>query len=394
MNEPEYMPPQNEERETFNEIQESTQSTLAILTQSEHAAMVATANQKGNRRSVEHFSKTLEAYATHSQPVALSMFYTVPRDGKQIIGASVRYAEIVAPCWKNNSAGSRLIGDTDKTVTAQGVFMDYENNVRNVKEIPRRITDKNGNRFKEDMILTTAKAALSVAYRESILKGGVPMALWLPPYEQAKLTAVGKAVSHSQRIDAAMEYMNKLGVTEWQIMNAVECPSPKDLTIDQILTLRTLCEEIKQGKRTIDEVFGSEYDKEIEAIFVQLKTGAAERNLMRTSYRGRPKDLLEYLKGKLPSSARQATTEKAADKPDDKPTGDKKDEPPAEKTKASGKGRTKNNAEQAKEPETQQSTATQTEAKKDEAPPATSNDGQLFNDNQDAEPADGDKYNF
>ena len=97
------------------------------------------------------------------------------------------------------------------------MFIDYEFNNRNIKEIPRRITDKDGRKFDDDMVLTTGKAALSIAYREAVLKGGVPMALWDPAYQQAKLAAVGQAISHSQRIDAAMEYLNKLGVTEWQI---------------------------------------------------------------------------------------------------------------------------------------------------------------------------------
>ena len=137
----EYLPPENE---TSMEIVEASPSTLAILNQSEYAAMVATANLDKNKRKIDIFSKNLMTYATHSQPVALSMFYTLPRAGKQIVGPSVRYAEVVAPTWKNNSTGSRMIGVTDDTITAQGVFIDYEFNTRNIKEIPRRITNSQG----------------------------------------------------------------------------------------------------------------------------------------------------------------------------------------------------------------------------------------------------------
>lgn len=293
--------------ENASDLQEAAPSTLAVITQSEHAAMVATANMRQNRRNIEDFSKKLMQYATHSAPVAITMFYSLPRAGKQIIGASVRFAEVVAPCWKNNSAGSRLIGMADNTVTAQGVFLDYENNVRNVKEVPRRITDKDGHRFNEDMILTTGKAALSIAYREAILKGGVPMALWTPAYEEAKLTAVGKAMSHTQRIEAAMEYLTKLGVTEWQICNAVNVPSPKEMGVDEIVTLRTLCEEIKKQVRTVEDVFGSEFDKEIDSLMDQLKLPQAQRSLLKNSYRGRAKDLVENLRSRLtPTSSTQS----------------------------------------------------------------------------------------
>jgi hypothetical protein len=295
----EYLPPENESSLEITEIQPSA---LAVLNQSEHAAMVTTANLSANRRNLEVFGKKLMSYATHSQPVALSMFYTLPRAGKQIIGASVRFAEVVAPCWKNNSTGSRIIGCTDDTVTAQGVFIDYEANMRNVKEIPRKITDKEGRKFNADMILTTSKAALSIAYREAILKGGVPMALWSPAYEQAKLTAVGQAMSHAQRIDAAMEYLTKLGVTEWQIMNAVGVSSPKELEIEHLVTLKTLCEEIKKGARTIEEVFGSQFDKEIDSLFTQLGKNETEKRLLKNSYMGRAKELVEYLRSRIPQA--------------------------------------------------------------------------------------------
>ena len=315
--EPEYLNPQSEDQSV--EIIEPTPSALAVLNQSEHAAMVTTANLPSNRRKIEDFEKKLMAYSTHSQPVAMSMFYTLPRAGKQIVGPGVRFAEVVAPCWKNNSAGSRMVGATDDSVTAQGVFIDYENNVRNVKEIPRKITDKDGRKFNADMILTTSKAALSIAYREAILKGGVPMALWSPAYEAAKLTAVGKALSHQARIDAAMEYLNKLGVTEWQICNSVGVTSPKELEVDHLVTLKTLCEEIKKGARTIEDVFGSPYDKEIESLFTQLKKNETEKRLLRDSYMGRASELVEYLRERAKGSNGQTV---ASSKPKDDPKQD------------------------------------------------------------------------
>ena len=223
---PEILSPESDFSQEQTDI---TPSALAILNQSEHASMVASANLPQNRRKLKDFDDKLMAYANHSQPVALSMFYSLPRAGKQIIGASIRFAEIVAPCWKNCAVASRVVGDATDTVTAQGIFIDYEANLRNSIEVPRRITDKDGRRYNADMIVTTSNAAMSIARRNAVLKGGVPQALWSPAYEAAQLTAVGKAVSHAQRVADAMEYLMKLGVTELQALNAVECPSVKDL---------------------------------------------------------------------------------------------------------------------------------------------------------------------
>ena len=289
----EFLAPEESERQ---EIEQVSPSALAILNQSEHAAMVQTANLAANRRRLVDFDSRLMAYANHSQPIALSMFYSLPRAGKQIIGPSVRFAEIVAPCWKNCAVGSRVLGAMEGTVTAQGIFIDYEANLRNSVEVPRRITDKNNHRFSDDMIVTTMNAAMSVARRNAVLKGGVPQALWTPAYDAAQLTAVGKAASHAQRVADAMEYLNKLGVTEWQILNAVGVPSPKELETEHLVTLRVLCGEIKRGDKTIEEVFGSAHDKEIDALFAQLKMNQAQQTMLRNSYLGRAAELVAYLR--------------------------------------------------------------------------------------------------
>lgn len=302
------------------EQSELTPSALAILNQSEHASMVASANLPNNRRKLKEFDDKLMAYANHSQPVALSMFYSLPRAGKQIIGASIRFAEIVAPCWKNCAVASRVVGDANDTVTAQGVFIDYEANLRNSVEVPRRITDKEGKRYNADMIVTTSNAAMSIARRNAVLKGGVPQALWSPAYEAAQLTAVGKAVSHAQRIADAMEYLHKLGVTEEQALNAVECPSVKDLEVEHLVTLKVLCQEIKRGEKTIEEVFGSPLDKEIEALFTQLGKTAAQGRMLRSSYIGRPKELLDFLRGQLGPKTTVAEKMQQATVPEQQPT--------------------------------------------------------------------------
>lgn len=377
-NEAEYLQPESED-DPIEQI-EAAPSTLAIITQSEYAAMVATANIKGNRRSVDEFSKKLMLYATHSQPVALGMFYSLQRAGKQIVGPSVRFAEVVAPCWKNNSTGSRIIGETEQTVTAQGVFLDYEANMRNVKEIPRRITSSDGRKFNSDMILTTSKAALSIAYREAILKGGVPQALWTPAYEEAKLTAVGKAMSHSARIDAAMEYLTKLGVTEWQIMNAVGCASPKEMETEHLVTLKVMCEEIKRGDRTIEAVFGSPYDKEIDALFTQLKKNEAEKRLLKGSYMGRAKELVEYLRERVTPAARGTEVKQETKTEPEKKT----DEASGTTSPATGKkGGAKKGKEQPPATDTQAEGTKETAETKPEEKPAA-----------DGKEADSGSFNF
>ena len=57
----EYLSPDSEASAEIVEVQPSA---LAVITQSEYAAMVATANQPANKRKIDVFSKQLMSYAT------------------------------------------------------------------------------------------------------------------------------------------------------------------------------------------------------------------------------------------------------------------------------------------------------------------------------------------
>jgi hypothetical protein len=292
---PDFIAPEDEEQE----IVQTSPSALAVLAQSEHAAMVQTANLPGNKRKLAEFESRLMSYATHSQPIALQMFYSLPRGGKQVIGPSIRFAEITAPAWKNCAVAARVMDVSDTMAISQGIFIDYEQNLRNAVEVPRRITDKDGRRYGADMIVVTMNAAMSVARRNAVLKGGVPQALWTPAYEAAMLTAVGKANSHAQRVADAMEFLHKLGLTEWQILNSVGVPSVRELETEHLLILRVLVTEIKRGDKSIEEVFGSQFDAEIISLFSQLKMNQTQQTMFRNSYMGRPSELASYLREKV-----------------------------------------------------------------------------------------------
>jgi hypothetical protein len=84
-----------------------------------------------------------------------------------------------------------------------------------------------------------------------------------------------------------------------QALNAVECPSVKDLEIEHLVTLKVLCQEIKRGDKTIEQVFGSPLDKEIDALLTQLGKNATQQRMLKDSYAGRTKELLEYLTAQL-----------------------------------------------------------------------------------------------
>ena len=291
------LPPEHDEEVSAVEETELTNSSaLAVLNQSEYLAMVEIARKYPRR--LKSFEDRLMQYANHSQRVALSMFYSLPREKKQIVGASIRFAEILVPCWGNCAAGTRPMGESRETVTSQGLFFDYENRMKIAVEVPRRITDKYGNRYGADMIMTTMNAANSIAYRNAVLRG-VPRALWMDAYEQAVLTAAGKAKSHKQNLEEIFDIFHKMQVTDWQIFNALGVQGISEVEPLHVVTLRVLYQEVHKGEKTVDEVFGSPYDKEIEALFTELKYNGTMQRQTRETYLGRAKDLLEYLRGRV-----------------------------------------------------------------------------------------------
>ena len=204
------------------------------------------------RDAIRNISRAAEM-ATNSQEIAEACMYSMPRGDKHIVGASVRFAEILVSQWGNCRVGGRVADVSNDTVTAQGVFHDLESNVAITKESRRRIVDRNGRRFNDDMIAVTANAAISIAIRNAVLTG-IPGALWEGVFETVKQTAVGKATSRKEQRTNAIAYMGKLGVTTGMILSALGRNSIDDITPDDIVVLRGLASRVRSGE-PVEAVF-------------------------------------------------------------------------------------------------------------------------------------------
>lgn len=291
MADPEIIPPDEDVREV-----PLTSDALAVLNRSEIEQQVEISRKYP--RSVDQFRAKLEKYSCLNSNVALSMFFSLPRAEKMIVGPSVRFAETLLPCWGNSRAGYRILGEQGNVTTAQGIYFDCEANVGINVEAQRAIVGKGNKKFNNDMIITTGNAAASVAYRNAILRG-VPRALWLDIYEKAKATAVGQAESFAGQVSKAVEEFAKQGVTQVALLNLLAAPSIRDITADHILVMRTIFREIRDGEKTIEDVFGSPEDKEIEELMEQLGFNATKARMSRDSFKGRRTDHLAFLKAEV-----------------------------------------------------------------------------------------------
>ena len=226
---------------------------IAAINRSEIEQQISTARRFP--RSIKKFRDEALAMVTLSESVAEQCIYALPRDGKTIEGPSARFAEVVASAWGNCRAGSRIVNDQGDFVTAQGVFHDLERNVAITYEVQRRITDRQGRRFKPDMIGVTANAACSIALRNAILKG-VPKAFWEDMYGAARQVIMGDIKTLTNRRAIAVAAFQRFGVTQEQITAKLGVAGIEDITPEHLVTLKGLQTAIKDGDTTPEDAFG------------------------------------------------------------------------------------------------------------------------------------------
>ena len=157
-----------------------TPSALEAIERVQTDVQITTAKRYPRVLSV--VKKSMLEFATLDEETAASCFYTILREDKTIQGPSARMAEIALSCFQNIKAGARIIANDGKTITAQGVCHDLQNNVCVSVEVRRRITYKSGRTYSDDMQVVTGNAACSIALRNATLKV-VPAALVKPIYE-------------------------------------------------------------------------------------------------------------------------------------------------------------------------------------------------------------------
>jgi hypothetical protein len=205
-------------------------------------------------RNLKNVLENILFLATQDKETAENCFYAIKRDGKVVRGASIRLAEIISNCYGNLRASARVIANDGKMITAQGICWDLENNVAYSIEVKRKITNKEGRSFSEDMQVITANAACSIAIRNAVFKC-VPLAITSSVQEKIKQVIVGKEVDFSTLRGDAVKYFEGQGVPLKSILNLFEKKTIEELTREDIFDLKGIATAIKEGDTTIESAF-------------------------------------------------------------------------------------------------------------------------------------------
>lgn len=233
---------------------ETTSSLAVQLAQVEIDSAVSTA--KKFPRSLAAVKANITDLVMLDAETAEECVYAVPRAGQSIKGPSVRFAEIVVSQYGNCTVASRVVevNRAEKYVETEGVFMDLQTGMKRVERTRRRIADKSGRVFGDDMIIMTGNAARSISTRDAILKG-VPKALWRAAYEAAEQVICGDVKTLSERRTGAIQRFATFGVTADQIFASLNIAGIDDIGLDQIGTLTAMYKAIKSGEQQVEDYF-------------------------------------------------------------------------------------------------------------------------------------------
>lgn len=236
---------------------------LSALNRSEVDIQIATAKQYP--RDLQATLNKIATYATMDQETAEECFYVLRRKGaggqESIIeGLSVRMAEIIAGAWGNLRVATRIIGNDGRMITAQAVCHDLETNLAVSKEVKRRITDRSGRTYSEDMQVVTGNAAAAIAFRNAVL-AVIPKAVTKKVINEVKRVALGQAIDIEQSRQNLMAYFNKIGVTQEQLFFYLGVKSIDAIDKQMIFELRATATAIKEGTTSVEESFVKPYQQ-------------------------------------------------------------------------------------------------------------------------------------
>lgn len=237
--------------------------TLQSMDRAEIDMQIATA--KRFPRNIQQCLDNIRALSMIDEETMESCFYHLERkdkDGqiKEIEGMSVRMAEIFVSCWGNLRVATRIIGNDGRKITAQGICFDVQNNVAVSSETSRRITNKSGKTYSDDMQIVTGNAASAIAFRNAVFKV-IPAAVTKSVTNEIKqklLEMTSTKINQKRR--NAVEWFTKRGVTEDELRKYLGTDNLETISAEKIVELRGVATAIREGSSSIDEVFRSNSD--------------------------------------------------------------------------------------------------------------------------------------
>lgn len=218
---------------------------------------VATA--KRYPRNVAKAIENAEAMVTLDFETAKKCSYTLKRQDKEITGPTVHLAKIIASNWGNLRCEAHVVGTIGKQVVSRGICWDLETNYAAAFETRRRITDKEGKIYSDDMVTVTGNAASAIAYRNAVFSV-IPRPIVDRVYKKAmQMVADVESRKNNGNIEETAKQWISFFETQYKIkpdelLKLLKLSSAKDFTADTMVTLNGLHQAIVDGDTTVNEL--------------------------------------------------------------------------------------------------------------------------------------------
>ena len=210
---------------------------------------IATAKQYP--RDLAKFVSNTTAMVCKNEATAASCLFALPRGGKTIEGRTIRFAEIVAINYGNLRIADRIVMEGEKEVIAEAIVFDMENNVAFKSEVPMSILNSSGERYNDDMILMTKRAAQSKARRNAILTA-VPPVMTEDIELAIDKTLLVEGAEFEKRVTDTMAFLEKAGVKEGDVCQLLLIKKIGDMNAAQLRTLRGIATGIHKNEFTAE----------------------------------------------------------------------------------------------------------------------------------------------
>jgi len=223
------------------------------------------------------------AIATMDKETASSCGYALPRAGKNISGASVHLARIIAAEYGNLRIEAKVVNITATQVVSQAICFDLEKNYAVKIEVRRSIVGKHG-LFSGDMITVTGNAANAISYRNAVF-AVVPKSIVDKVFRATRELIAGDLSDDVKLLNKRMQVINgfkdSYGVSEGELLNVLGLNTINQIKSDEIIILIDLAQAIKDGDTTVEEAFERKTAKEEAAANNNKKMVSKIKNKMK-----------------------------------------------------------------------------------------------------------------
>lgn len=244
---------------TIMRAENETQQSMAIQKPRDLARLVNAAIEE--LRAFPDFAK--KAYYS----IPYKDYTTTPASTVMVEGLGIKAANALVRHWGNNASGFRVVGADEDRIMVQGVFLDYETNMRRTAEISvsRKAKKRDGSTYELDVtrLNMAIQSGGSKAVRNAILNA-MPVGFTDGYFAEAKRIVLkgGKtdtAPVTPEDIKSAMEGIFKAfagqQVERAEVANYISRHPELDSEEGVVTHLQGVLNALAEGATTIEQVF-------------------------------------------------------------------------------------------------------------------------------------------